>query len=171
MRVHLCKHYITGEQADIMEEYLKRAEGVRSVRMDERTGNATVYFAPSSRQALIDALSSFDYESVQICAPDHSSRTLNRQYEDRMFRHVAGRLVRRFLLPLPVRTVITAVHAVPYLGRGAASLLKGRLEVSVLDAASIAVSMVRGDFDTAGSVMFLLRTEACHADRVPLCHA
>ena len=156
MRVHICMNYITGEQADILEEYLKKVAAVRHVRVDERTGNAMVLFADGCRQSVADALAGFDYETTKISAPEHSSRTLTRHYEDRMFMHIAGRLFRRMLLPAPVRIASTVVRSIPYLGKGASSLLRGKMEVSVLDAVSIAISMLRGEYDTAGSVMFLL---------------
>ncbi len=157
MRVHIYKYYMTGVQADILEEYLKQLQPVRSVRVDERTGNATIMFRPGSRQSLIEALSTFDYETTQIEAPTHSSRALNREYEDKMVRHVARRLLQRALLPVPFRTAFTLIRAIPYFYKGIKCLLNGKLEVPVLDAASIAVSICRGEFDSAGSVMFLLQ--------------
>ena len=156
MRVHVYKYYMTGAQADILEEYLKKIPGVLSARVDECTGNATVRWTGDCRHALISAFSQFDYETTAVTAPAHSSRALNREYENRMFFQIAGRLARRLILPAPVRMVSVVIRAVPFLAKGLRSLMRGKLEVSVLDAASISVSLLRGDFDTAGSVMFLL---------------
>ena len=164
MRIHIYKSYMTGEQADILEVYLQRIKGIRDARVDERTQNAVIHFRPEPacspeqiRSHVVDALASFHFETTQITAPEHSQRALNRQYEDKMFFHIVRRILSRTLLPMPVRTVLTVIKSGPYILRGLKSLAKGRLEVSVLDAASIVVSMLRAEFDTAGSVMFLLK--------------
>ncbi len=158
MRVHIFLPRMTGEQADLAEAALEKEEGVVKVRADERTCNITIHFRQGKRDALVRFLAGLDLERTgpELPAPEHSTRQLTRQYEDRMFFHIARRLLSRFLLPLPLRCALTAVKAVPFLWKGMCSLAGGRLEVPVLDAASITVSMLRGEFDTAGSVMFLL---------------
>ena len=164
MRVHIYKPYMTGEQADILEVFLRGLKGIRDAEVDERTHNAVIRFqaVPGSsreniRSQVLHALASFHYETTQITAPEHSQRALNRQYEDKMFFLVVKRIIKRTLIPVPVRTVLTVIRSVPYMIRALKSLAGGRLEVPVLDAASILVSMVRGEFNTAGSVMFLLK--------------
>jgi heavy metal translocating P-type ATPase len=131
---------------------------VVKARADERTGNITVRFRQENRDDLISFLSMLDLEKacLETAVPMHSTRQLTRHYEDKMFFHIARRLLSRCLLPLPLRCAVTAVKAVPFLWKGVSSLARGRLEVSVLDAASITVSMIRREYDTAGSVMFLL---------------
>ena len=156
MRIHIYKPYMTCEQADILEHFLRRQAGVTQAKVDERTGNATILMTGSSKPELIGALARFDFASEEAVVPDHSSRTLTRHYEDRMFFHIMQRILMRVVVPVPVRTVLTVIRSVPYLGKALRSLARGRLEVSVLDAASISVSMLRGEFDTAGSIMFLL---------------
>ena len=156
MRVHLYKHYITCGQADQLEQSLMTCPAIRQAKVDERTGNAVIRYKDGGRQAVLNALSSFDYETCTLPVPEHSSRALSRHYEDKMVFHIARRILTRILLPVPIRTVVTIVKAVPFLYKGLASLCRGKLEVSVLDAASITVSMLRGEFDSAGSVMFLL---------------
>lgn len=158
MRIHSCQYRMTQSQADILENYLSRLDGVTRASVDERTCNMVIFFKKGARDSVILAVSEFDYESAgrDVPAPVHSSRALSRKYEDRMFFHVTRRLISRFLIPHPARTVLTAVKAVPWIWKGLSSIGRGRLDVSVLDATSIAVSLIRGEIDTAGSVMFLL---------------
>ena len=112
MRVHVYKTYMTGEQADLLEAYLAQLEAVCQAKVDERTRNMVIrYPAPADRQRVIDALSAFDFENTTAVVPEHTGRALSRQYEDRMFFHIARRVISRTLLPAPVRLVITAAKA------------------------------------------------------------
>ena len=158
MRVHFLQFRMTLEQADLLQTWLESQSVIERARCDDRTQNAVINYDPRCRSEVIQLLASFCYEDAaqQVTVPEHSTRALSRTYEDKMFFHILRRGITRFLLPFPVRTVITAVRSVPYMGRALRSLLKGKMEVSVLDAASITVSMIRGEFNTAGSVMFLL---------------
>ena len=158
MRIHFAQRRMTPEQADLIQVYLEAKEPVIKARTDERTGNVIIWFRPQDRDKIPELAAGFSYETAQeeYTIPEHSSRALTRAYEDRMFFHVIRRGITRFLLPVPVRTVLTMIKAVPYLWKAAGSLARGKLEVSVLDATSITVSMLRGEFNTAGSVMFLL---------------
>ena len=158
MRVHFMQRRMTIEQADLLEAYLAAHSCVLKARSDERTGNLIIHYRPDARSEILDLLSSFSYESAResVDLPEHSTRVLSRTYEDRMFFHILKRGITRFLLPLPIRTAVTVAKSVPYIARALKSLASGRMEVSVLDAASITVSMLRGEFNTAGSVMFLL---------------
>ncbi len=158
MRVHFMQRRMTIEQADLLEAYLAAHSCVLKARSDERTGNLIIHYRPDARSEILDLLSSFSYESAResVALPEHSTRALSRTYEDRMFFHILKRGITRFLLPLPIRTAVTVAKSVPYIARALKSLASGRMEVSVLDAASITVSMLRGEFNTAGSVMFLL---------------
>ena len=156
MRVHVFKYYMTPDQADQLEAWLKGLPFVRGAKIDERTGNAVIRFAEGERDSVLKALASFDFETTEVRVPEHSARTMSREYEDRMIFHIARRVGTRLLLPAPVRTVITIVKAVPYIWKGVRSVLRREMSVSILDAASITVSLLRREFDTAGSVMFLL---------------
>lgn len=156
LRVHVYKYYMTPGQADKLEAHLKSLPFITGAKVDERTANAVIRFARGKSEDVVRALSDFDFETTEVAVPDHTGRELARKYEDKMVFHVARRVLTRVVLPAPVRTVLTVIKSIPYLWKGVRSLLRGKLEVSVLDAASIAVSMLRGEFDTAGSVMFLL---------------
>ncbi len=158
IRVHMLVSRMTLEQADVLEYYLRAEDGVTDVRVYDRTCDAVIYYA-GERKDILSALSrfSFEDEGARALVPDHTSRALNRQYEDRLVGTVCGRAFSRLFIPAPVRAAIAACKAVGYLVKGLRVLARGRLEVAVLDATAITVSMIRGDYNTASSVMFLLR--------------
>ncbi len=157
LRIHACVGRMTLSQADIFEYYLKNTDSVMDVTVYDRTCDVVIFFT-GGRDGVIKALSSISFESAEkaVSLPRHSARAVEREFEDRLFFTVALRLAKRFLLPAPLRAVITAVKAVKYAARGVKELLRGRITVPVLDAAAISVSVLRGDFSTASSVMFLL---------------
>ena len=155
MRVRMAQPRMTLLQADILEAYLRAVAGVDDVKVYDRTCDAViVYTAP--RGEITAALSRFSYEASAALAPEHSSRTLDREYQDRLVNAVLRRCINKLILPVPVRTVMTLWRSVHYIKAGLACLLRGKIQVPVLDATAIAVSMLRGDFATAGSIMFLL---------------
>ena len=158
IRVHLCRNRMTLAQADLLEYYLKSLSGVRSVQVFDRTGDAIVVYT-GERSDIIRAFSSFSYEKAQALdlVPEHTPRALNREFEDKLVGSVMNRAFTKLFLPLPVRSVLAVWKAIPYVSAGLKALFHGKLSVSVLDATAVTVSMVRGDFATAGSVMFMLR--------------
>ncbi len=156
MRVRLFRKYMTCAEADKVEYYLLGLPYVNEVKVSERTSDAVIRYDDRKRERLIRDLSMFDLYSTEVTVPEHTGRELTHSYQDRMFYLVARRIISRAVLPISLRSIITAVKSIPYVIEGIKSLIKGKLTVSVLDAASIAVSMVRKDFDTAGSVIFLL---------------
>lgn len=158
LRVHMKQCGMTTDEADILEAYLKEVSGVLEVKVYERTADAVIRYRDSAcaREDVLAALAAFDYDRVQIAVPEHSGRALQHEYVDRMALKIMWRGCSKLFLPVPVRTVLTVVKSIPYLYRGLRSLLRGKLTVDTLDAASISVSMLRGDFNTAGQVMFLL---------------
>ena len=156
LRVHLKQKIMTFEEAYILENYLLRLEGVDRVKIHERTANAIIEFRAGRRDAIVEALSRFDYDCMPDYTPDASMRRMQRDFENKMLFHVMRRFISRLFIPAPVRMVITAVKSLPYFGKALKALAKGELNVAVLDAAGIGVSMLRGEFDTAGSVIFLL---------------
>ena len=156
LRVRMIQYRMTLNQADLLEYYLKAVPGVVKVKVYDRTCDAVVQFDPSIRDDVITAFSEFQYESADVTVPTHTDRMLQREFENRMIRHIAVRLMTRFFLPAPVRMVYTVAKSLPFLFKGFQSLVRGRLDVAVLDAASVGVSILRGGYDTAGNVMFLL---------------
>lgn len=149
---------MTCQEADQVQYYMQETAGVSRVKVSERTADATIFYGgkPEQRNAVIQALSGFDYETNSVVLPEHTGRMIQHEYEDRMFWHVARRFVTTFFLPVPIRTAVTIIKAIPFIGRGIRSLAKGHVDVHVLDAASVTFAIARRDFDTAGSVMFLL---------------
>ena len=157
LRVHVMQSRMTLAQADILEYTLRHVDGVTDVKVFDRTCDAIIrYTCPRAR--IIAALSKFSYsEQNAALVPEHTGRELNRQYEEKLVGTVVRRMVSKLFLPAPVRTAYCVARAVGYVRRGLETLLKGRIEVSVLDAVAITVSLLRRDFDTASSVMFLLK--------------
>ena len=156
MRIRTLCGGMSLRQADILEAYLKKVDGAKSVKVYDRTGDAVICYA-GSRDAMLHALAVFSYARSEELAPEHSSRALNREFEDKLVFTVLRRAGNQLFLPSPIRTAIAIFRSAKYIKAGLTSLLHGRLTVSVLDATAVTVSMVRGDFATAGSVMFMLR--------------
>ena len=159
MRVRMLLKRMTGAQADRLHYYLLSQEGVMKVTVSERTMDATILFEPNvagARNAVVAALASFDFIKSPVDVPDHTGRELNRDFEDKLFFLVARRAVSLFILPPVLRNLVCLTKAAHYIGNGLKCLSKGRLEVPVLDATTISVSILRGNWSTAGSVMFLL---------------
>ncbi len=155
LRIHAMQPRMTCAQADILEAYLRRTPGVTNAKVFERSGDAVVCY-DGERSAIVSALARFSYEASQSLAPDHSSRELDRQYQDRLFFTLAKRALNKLFLPIPLRSALTLVRSVRYLRKGLALILRGRVQVPVLDAVVLAAAILQGDFETAGSVMFLL---------------
>ena len=157
MRITASQKRMTFEQADTLQYYLMKLEGVSDAKVNENTCGAVICYH-GERAALLSALKKFRYEMVEL--PDgylaSSGRELNAQYRDRLIGSVALHYARRWLLPAPVRACYVIWQSAHFLKRGIKCLWQRKIEVPVLDAAAITVSMLRGDFDTAGSVMFLL---------------
>ena len=156
MRIRTLCGAMSLRQADILEAYLKKVDGAKSVKVYDRTGDAVICYA-GSRDAMLHALAVFSYARSEELAPEHSSRALNREFEDKLVFTVLRRAGNQLFLPSPIRTAIAIFRSAKYIKAGLTSLLHGRLTVSVLDATAVTVSMVRGDFATAGSVMFMLQ--------------
>ena len=158
LRVHLHCAAMTLHQADVVEYYLRAVPGVTDVQVYDRTQDAVVRYAGSG-DAVVAALASFSFagaESMQL-VPEHTARALNREFEDKLAMTVMRRCFSRLFLPVPVTTALAVFRSVRYIKEGLVALWHGRLSVAVLDATAVTVSLVRGDFSTAGSVMFMLR--------------
>ena len=157
VRIHFYQKDMSIRQADLLHYYICTLPGVKAARVYERTADAVVVYEGGSRKILED-IQRFSYENqrIQELVPKNSGRALNREYKEKLVQKVVVRAFTKSLLPAPVRAVYTAAHTLRYLMKGIRCLLRGKLEVEVLDATAIAVSVLRRDFDTAGSVMFLL---------------
>ena len=158
MRVHLHCGTMSLKQADVLEYYLKNQSGVSDVAVFDRTQDAIIRYH-GDRSSVIAALACFSFrqaESMDL-VPEHTSRALNREFEDKLAMTVCRRVINKLFLPMPVTAAIVAVKSLKYIWEGLCALFRGKLTVAVLDATAVTVSVVRGDFNTAGSVMFMLR--------------
>lgn len=157
IRVRMAQKHMSILQADILEVYLKRTDGVVDAKVYDLTCDAVIFYKEKSDRAdIISALASFSYEKCGNLTVEHSSRALNREFSDKLFFTLVRRCVNKFVFPVWLRTVITLFRSVKYIKAGLKCLLKGKIQVPVLDMTAIVVSLIRGDFATAGSIMFLL---------------
>ena len=157
MRVHVEKVRMTLHRADVLEAYLNHNDAIVHAAVYERTGDVVITYT-GKRTAAIAILAGYKFDVAEYDAlvTSADSRRLNRESQDKMFDLVAGRCLRKLFLPAPLDAAYTAFRSIRFLWKGVRCVLSRRLEVEVLDALSIGVSLLRGDFGTAGSVMFLL---------------
>ena len=157
MRVHVEKVRMTLHRADVLEAYLNHHDAIVHAAVYERTGDVVITYT-GRRSAAIAVLAGYKFDVAEYDAlvTSTDSRRLNREYQDKMFDLVAGRCLRKLFLPAPLDAAYTVFRSIHFLWKGVRCVLSRRLEVEVLDALSIGVSLLRGDFGTAGSVMFLL---------------
>lgn len=157
MRINICRKAMTFKEADILQYYLENRQCVASVKVYERTCDVAIVYT-GEREQLIELLRDFTYEAVSV--PDHvwqnSGREVSCEYWDKLICRIVMYAGRKCLLPVSVRQIIIMAKAAKYIWKGLCTLARGKIEVPVLDATAIAVSVFRGDFKTAGSVMFLL---------------
>ena len=145
-----------GKVPGTMEE-LTSLPGVRTAAVYERTCDVVIVYT-ESRAGIVRGLAAFRFDTEALAeVPANSPRAVNREYQEKLVNMTIFHLARKLFLPAPLRMVYTLVRSVPYIFRGLRCVFRRKLEVEVLDALSIGVSMLRGDFGTAGSVMFLLR--------------
>ena len=157
MRVHVCNVRMTLHRADVLEAYLNHHDAIEKATVYERTGDVVLYYH-GRRADAVQALSRYKFDQPELDAlvTTADSRKLNQEYQEKMCDLVAGHFFRKLFLPAPIRAAYTVWRSIAFVWKGVRCLLHRRLEVEVLDALSIGVSVLRGDFSTAGSVMFLL---------------
>ena len=157
IRVHMDASGMTFTQADTLQYYLKNLHGVTNAKVYERTADAVVEYR-CSRKTVIEAIAKFRYSNVEV--PEEvlatSGRAINSHYTEKLADQVLWRITKKLFIPAPVCAVLTTVSSMKYIYKGIRTLLARKLEVPVLDATAIGVSILRRDFNTAGSVMFLL---------------
>ena len=158
MRLHLYCGRMTLRQADVLEYYLRSVNGVTDVKVYDRTQDAVVLYG-TGREDIVNALAAFSFSKAEGMGlvPEHTSRALNREYEDKLATVVMRRCISRLIVPPPISAALAVLRSIKYIKEGLRALWHGRLSVAVLDATAVTVSIVRGDFATAKSVMFMLR--------------
>lgn len=157
MRIHILQSRMSFEQADTLQYYLDAKEQVINAKIQERTADVTVSYQ-GSREEILSVLEAFTYEKAQV--PEtylkNSGRQMNREYWDKLVNKTVIYFGNKIFLPYPIRAGITMITSVKYIWKGLTTLARQRIEVPVLDATAIGVSIFRGDISTASSVMFLL---------------
>lgn len=149
---------MTIEEADKADAYLKSISGIDDVTVYERTGDLIIYYS-FDRNELIEILAQFSFENDEVKNIEivGTARLVQREYEEKLIMTIALRYFRKIFYPLPLRIALAYIKSIKYILKALKSLAKGQLNVSVLDAVAITVSLIRGDFETASSVMFLLK--------------
>ena len=149
---------MTIEEADKADAYLKSISGIDDVTVYERTGDLIIYYS-FDRSELIEILAHFSFENDEVKNIEivGTARLVQREYEEKLIMTITLRYFRKIFYPLPLRIALAYIKSIKYILKALKSLAKGRLNVSVLDAVAITVSLIRGDFETASSVMFLLK--------------
>ena len=149
---------MTVEEADKADAYLKSIGGIDDVKVYERTCDLIIYYS-FNRSELIEILAQFSFENNEVKNIEvvGTARLVQREYEEKLIMTIALRYFRKIFYPLPLRIALAYIKSVKYILKALKSLAKGKLNVSVLDAVAITVSLIRGDFETASSVMFLLK--------------
>lgn len=157
MRVHVCAVRMTLHRADVLEAYLNGQDIIQKATVYERTGDVVLTYRGNRKDAAaLLAAYRFDNEELEVLVTSHDSRKINQEYQEKMVGLVAGRMFRKVFLPAPIAAAYTVWRSIAFVWKGVRCLLHRKLEVEVLDALSITASLLRGDYSTAGSVMFLL---------------
>ncbi len=155
--------HMSYRDADLLQYYIASLPGVKEVSVDERTGNAIVYFRKAStddKERLMKALLAYnpEDEAVTSLVPEETGRELNREYQEKFIMQVLKHNLYKLFLPAPIAIARTVVKSVPFLIKAIKALCSGHLKVETLDGIAIAASIIRRDFETASSIMFLLDT-------------
>lgn len=157
LRIHVVQKRMTYTEADTLSWFLSNQKNVTDVKVYERTADAVICYV-ETREEVLNLLKEFSYENTKL--PEHvaagSGRELNAVYQEKLVMKTVLHYGSKLFFPMPVRAVITSVKSVKYIWHGIRCLMHGKIEVPVLDATAISVSVFRRDYATAGSVMFLL---------------
>lgn len=157
LRIHVVQKRMTYTEADTLSWFLSNQKNVTDVKVYERTADAVICYV-GTREEVLNLLKEFSYENTKL--PEHvaagSGRELNAVYQEKLVMKTVLHYGSKLFFPMPVRAVITSVKSVKYIWHGIRCLMHGKIEVPVLDATAISVSVFRRDYATAGSVMFLL---------------
>ncbi len=157
IRIHAVQYRMTYAQADTLLYYLHSQKEITFAKVYDRTCDATISYA-GDRERIIELLRNFHYENAEVPTGliETSGRELNNSYQEKLIGKIAFHYARRIILPYPIRVCLTTICSIRYLWKGLKTLAAGKIEVPVLDATAIGVSLLRNDFNTAGSIMFML---------------
>ena len=157
IRIHAVQYRMTYAQADTLLYYLHSQKEITFAKVYDRTCDATISYA-GDRERIIELLRNFHYENAEVPTGliETSGRELNNSYQEKLIGKIVFHYARRIILPYPIRVCLTTIRSIRYLWKGLKTLAAGMIEVPVLDATAIGVSLLRSDFNTAGSIMFML---------------
>ena len=157
MRIHVLMKKMTFEMADILAYYLDTQPYIVAVKVYERTCDVVIEYK-GGRSEILHILGKFTYEAAEVPGQisQTSTREINSSYRDRLISKILMRCIKNTVIPVNVRKYITMAHSVRYVWNGMKALAKGNIEVAVLDGTAVGVSVLRKDYNTAGSIMFLL---------------
>ena len=157
IRIHAVQYRMTYAQADTLLYYLHSQKEITFAKVYDRTCDATISYA-GDRERIIELLRNFHYENAKVPTGliETSGRELNNSYQEKLIGKIVFHYARRIILPYPIRVCLTTIRSIRYLWKGLKTLAAGKIEVPVLDATAIGVSLLRSDFNTAGSIMFML---------------
>ena len=157
MRIHAVQNRMSYAQADTLLYFLHSQKEVTFAKVYDRTCDAVISYV-GDRQTIIELLRGFHYEDVEVPEGliENSGRELNNTYQEKLIGKIVFHYARRWILPYPIRICLTSLRSVKYIWKGLTTLAAGKIEVPVLDATAIGVSVLRRDFNTAGSIMFML---------------
>lgn len=157
IRLQSCQKKLSCEQADALQYYLSLKEPVESVKVQERTGDVVIRYT-GKREDILRMIEAFRLADVKVSGNYRrsGSRRLNQEYWDKLVNKIVLYYGGRLFIPYPLRVFLTAVKSIKYIKHGIETLAKRKIEVSVLDSTAIAISMIRGNINTASSIMFLL---------------
>lgn len=157
MRIHLIQKQMTDEEADALQYTLNQQDKILSVKVYERTQDVVIHYIGDRKEVIAD-LQNFSYENIEVPVSvlELSGRSTNRKYQDKIVEKVLLRYAGKLFVPYSVRCIFTTIKSAKYIWKALCSVFKGQIEVSLLDGIAIGVSAIRGDMNTAGSVMFLL---------------
>ena len=157
MRIHAVQNRMSYAQADTLLYFLHSQKEVTFAKVYDRTCDAVISYV-GDRQTIIELLRGFHYEDVEVPEGliENSGRELNNTYQEKLIGKIVFHYARRWILPYPIRICLTSLRSVKYNWKGLTTLAAAKIEVPVLDATAIGVSVLRSDFNTAGSIMFML---------------
>lgn len=159
IRLGLIQKRMSLMEADMLFYYLEAEEYITYVKVYDRTADVEVRYKEGKRKEALQAIARFSYEDPTLSGlvPETTTRSLNKKYYDKLVLMVVGKLARDMFLPMPIRVAYIMVSAIPFILKGLRCILKRKMRVELLDALSIMISILRRDFNTVSSVMFLLK--------------
>ena len=158
IRVHMYINNMTLNEADIIEYYFRNIPQVKDVQVFDRTSDVVVYYRGDDSE-ILHAFSAFHMDEARSMdlVPQHTSRELNREYEDKLVNTICVHYIKKFIFPIQIKNILTVLKSVKYIVEGLKALFTDGLTVPVLDGTAVTVSMLQGNFSTSSSVMFMLR--------------